>query len=148
MHPLRFSNELRFFTDTPFSCLVLFIRLPKEVEKHQLQLRRRSRYVTPLFSNQIHNSASPSSIVGVIFLFRTIFFLVKLNVLFTFHSFSGEGNEPVVREASEAVRDRRGIASEEGPDPIREVAKDRPNPEEEEDPQAEVEGPTNFEPVH
>jgi len=28
----------------------------------------------------------------------------------------GESYEPVVREASEAVRDRRGVASEAGPD--------------------------------
>lgn len=62
--------------------------------------------------------------------------------------FVGEGGKPAVREASEAVWDRRCIAPEKGSNPIREMAQDRSNPEEEEDPQAEVEGPTSIEPVH
>lgn len=46
--------------------------------------------------------------------------------------FVGEGCKSVVREASEAVWNRRGFASEEGFAQVREVAEDCSNPEEEE----------------
>lgn len=61
---------------------------------------------------------------------------------------TGEGDEPVVREAPEAVRDRRCVAAKEGSDPVREVAQDRSDPEEEEDPQAAAQGPTRSQSVY
>lgn len=61
---------------------------------------------------------------------------------------SGEGDESFVREASEAVRDRRRAAAEAGPDAVREVAEERPNPTQEAHPQAEAQGPSCTQPVH
>lgn len=69
-------------------------------------------------------------------------------ILFFFRRGSGEGGESVVREASEAVRDRRGVASEEGFAQVREVAEDCSDSAEEENSQAKVEGSSCFEPVH
>ena len=60
----------------------------------------------------------------------------------------GEGGEPTLREAPEAVWDWRGIATKEGSEQICEMAQNCSASEEEEDPQAKVEGPTCFEPVH
>lgn len=60
----------------------------------------------------------------------------------------GEGYEPTFREASEAIWNRRCIATQEGFDQIREVAEECSGAEEEEDFEAEVEGSTSFEPVH
>ena len=62
--------------------------------------------------------------------------------------FLGEGGESIVREAAEAVRDRRGFAAEEGLDEVREMAESCADSEEEEDSQAEVESPSGFESVH
>lgn len=85
---------------------------------------------------------------GLIFIF-IIFSIFQIIVIGVFRCvFLGESGEPAVREASEAVWDRRCIASEKGSNPIREMAQDCSNSEEEEDPQAEVEGPTSFEPVY
>ena len=63
-------------------------------------------------------------------------------MIYSLIALAGEGGEPTVREASQAVRDRRSLAAEEGSDPIREMAQDCSDSEEEEDPQAEAEGPT------
>ena len=62
--------------------------------------------------------------------------------------FVGEGGEPVVREASEAVWDRRGVAAQERSAPVCEVAEGGPNSEEEKDPQPALEGPTTSQSIY
>lgn len=61
---------------------------------------------------------------------------------------AGEGGESFVREAPEAVRDRRGSASQERPAPIREMAQGGAHSKAEEDPEAAVEGAPGVEPIH
>jgi len=68
-------------------------------------------------------------------------------LIFVFR-FVGEGYKPAFWEASKAIWNWRSIATEEGFDQIREVAKKCSGSEEEEDFEAEVEGSTSFEPVH
>ena len=58
-----------------------------------------------------------------------------------------EGGESSVREASEAVRNWRSPPTEEGSHQVRQMASQCPDPEEEEDPQAALEGSSGAQPV-
>lgn len=60
----------------------------------------------------------------------------------------GEGCKSFIREAAEAVWDRRCFALDEGPAPVPEMAEGCPDSEEEKNPQAAAEGPASTEPVY
>lgn len=60
----------------------------------------------------------------------------------------GGGGEPAVREAAEAVRDRRRAPAEEGLAPLRQMAQGGADPAPAPRPQAASQGSTRAQPVH